>query len=246
MMRYDYEIIHVPGKYLYTADTLSRIPNQPTEPDDSTLQTDTEALISGLPATPQPLNDFRKAQTTDKTLLQVIQFCQTQWPTQSNISNDIKPYWTIRNELSICEGLLLRDNRIVVPTTMQTDVLQRLHDGHQGLVKCNLRARNSVWWPGIKTTIQQCHTCSKTFQARSEPLLPSQLPLHPWEKVGLDLFQLKGTTYLLVIDYFSRYIEVRKLSSTTSKGTISALKEIFGTHGMPDVFLSDNGPQYSS
>jgi len=57
---------------------------------------------------------------------------------------------------------------------------------------------------------------------------------------------LNGTTYLLVIDYFSRYIEVRKLSNATSKGTIAALKEIFGTHGIPDVFLSDNGPQYSS
>jgi len=118
--------MHVPGKCLYTADTLSRIPNQPTDPGDSTLQTDTEAfvaaVISGLPATPQRLNDFRKAQTSDKTLLQVIQFCQTQWPTQSNITNDIKPYWAIRNELSICEGLLLRDNRIVVPTSMQNDV----------------------------------------------------------------------------------------------------------------------------
>ena len=34
------------------------------------------------------------------------------------------------------------------------------------------------------------------------------------------LFELKGITYLLVIDYFSRYIEVQSLTSTTSASII--------------------------
>jgi hypothetical protein len=49
-----------------------------------------------------------------------------------------------------------------------------------------------------------------------EPMLQSSLPSHPWEKVGADLFQLKESTYLVVVDYYSRYMEIQKLTSTTS------------------------------
>ena len=60
-----------------------------------------------------------------------------------------------------------------------------------------------------------------------ELLLSIPLPKHPWERVAADLFQLNGSTYLLVVDYFSRYPEVLKLNSTTSKTVISTLKLIF-------------------
>ena len=52
--------------------------------------------------------------------------------------------------------------------------------------------------------------------------------------------------YVLVIDYFSRYIEIAKLSSTSSDAIITHLTSIFARHGIPQVVVSDNGPQYSS
>jgi len=64
--------------------------------------------------------------------------------------------------------------------------------------------------------------------------------------VGTDLFELKGKHYLLVVDYFSRYPEIIKITSTTSASTIVALKAIFSRHGIPEVVRSDNGPQYNS
>ena len=79
-----------------------------------------------------------------------------------------------------------------------------------------------------------------------EPLLTTPLPNHPWERVAADLFQLNGSTYLLVVDYFSRYPEVIQLTSTTSKSVISSLKSIFSCHGIPSVLMSDNGPQFDS
>ena len=78
-----------------------------------------------------------------------------------------------------------------------------------------------------------------------EPMLQSSLPSHPWEKVGTDLFQLKDSTYLVVVDY-SRYAEIQKLTSLTSAGVISALKAIFSHHGILVEFRSDNGPQFAS
>jgi len=64
--------------------------------------------------------------------------------------------------------------------------------------------------------------------------------------VGSDLFMLKGDTYLFVVDYFSRYPEVVKLTTTVSASVIAALKTIFARHGIPETIRSDNGPQYSA
>jgi len=77
-------------------------------------------------------------------------------------------------------------------------------------------------------------------------MIPSTLPSGPWEKIATDLFELKGITYLLLVDYYLRFIEVVKLSATTTKSVISAMMPIFARYGIPDVIVSDNGPQYSS
>ena len=107
-----------------------------------------------------------------------------------------------------------------------------------------------MWWPGVSREIEEyvskCPECTKNRPQHREPLIPSPLSNHPWEKVGADLFQLNGATYLLVVDYFSRFPEAVKLMSTTSKSIINALKSIFSRHGIPAVLISDNGPQFDS
>ena len=75
-------------------------------------------------------------------------------------------------------------------------------------------------------------------------MIQSKLPDYPWQKVATDLFELKGVTYLLVVDNFSRFPEVAKLTTTTSASVISALKNIFSRHGIPEVLISDNGRQF--
>ena len=75
----------------------------------------------------------------------------------------------------------------------------------------------------------------------------SELAAYPWQRVSSDLFKLKGNKYLLGVDSFSRYPEVIQLTSTTtSTKVISVLKSVFARHGIPEEFVSDNGPQYSS
>ena len=77
-----------------------------------------------------------------------------------------------------------------------------------------------------------------------EPMISSKLPKHPWERIATDLFELNKQSYLLLVDYYSRYPEVIKLNSTTSTSVITAMKLVFSRHGIPHV--SDNGPQYDS
>ena len=98
----------------------------------------------------------------------------------------------------------------------------------------------------IKEIVEKCPECVKESAPQKEPLLTSRLPEYPWQKVATDLFVLQGVNYLLVVDYFSRYLEVVKLTATTSSKVIDSLKALFSRHGIPQVVVSDNGPQFSS
>ena len=239
---------------MYMADALSRAPLVETDdpadlPDE--VETFIATVVSMLPATEQRLESYRQAQAQDTICTQVMDYGKLGWPKkQSAIPSSIVPYWTVMNFLTIHNNLLLYNNRIVVPLSLQNETLQKLHEGHQGIEKCRMRTRSSVWWPGIteqvSRMIQQCPVCTKEAQPRREPLLPSPLPQYPWHTVGTDLFELKGNHYLAIVDYFSRYPEVIKLTTTTSTGVIKALQSVFSRHGIPEIIRSDNGPQYSS
>ena len=152
--------------------------------------------------------------------------------------------------MTVDSELLLRGNRNVVPQQPQKETLEKIHCGHQGMRKCQQRIMIAVWWPGITWQLQQmiinCPESSKLSTPPCQPLLPTPLPRYPWEKVGTDLFELKDITYLLVIDYFSRSIELQSLTITTSASIIRSLKSIFARHGLPMTMMSDKDPQYSS
>ena len=105
-----------------------------------------------------------------------------------------------------------------------------------------------AWWLGISHDIENMikeSTCAKRFSPRKEPMILTELPQYPWQKVGVDLFQLKGSNYLVVVDYYSRYPEVHKLNSTTADAIIHTLKSTFSRFGIPETVISDNGPQFS-
>lgn len=142
----------------------------------------------------------------------------------------------------------MKGSRILVPQSMREDILSKIHHGHQGITKCRARARESVWWPGISTQIENfvrgCHQCIQETSNRREPLMPTPFPERPWQQVGMDLFYLAGKWYLLVTDYYSRFPEVAPLTSLSTTSVIDHLKSIFARHGTPETVFSDNGPQF--
>ena len=254
LARFEYDIAHVPGKLLVTADTLSRSPLYSSDTITSDLQEEAEYLletcIDNLPASSQRLDEFRKAQAADTVCSTLINYCQCDWPKKHDIPLQLKPYWQARGQLTVHNNLLLYGPRIVIPAPWQKEILSKIHEGHQGIQKCRLRASMSAWWPGIskhiKDLIQQCPTCVKESSPNKEPLIPTDLPDYPWQKIGTDIFVMNGANYLVAVDYFSRYFETIKLKSTTSSSVIEALKSIFSRYGIPETVISDNGPQYSS
>ena len=94
--------------------------------------------------------------------------------------------------------------------------------------------------------VQKCPICSKKTISLKEPMIYSQLPEYPFQKIGTDLFEKRGITYLLVVDYFSLFPEIIKLMSTTSTSVITALKSLFSRHGIPEKMVSDNSPLHIS
>lgn len=113
-----------------------------------------------------------------------------------------------------------------------------------------MRATAAIWWPGlnrqIQEMIQNCHVCAKRTLTPREPMVPTVLPKYPWQKIASDIFMLRSHTYLIIVDYFSRYPEVIQLPRTTSQTLIETFKRVFARNGIPEELVTDNGPQYTS
>ena len=254
LLRFQYSISHVPGKSLTTADTLSRAPvNQERQWgfQEEEIALYAQSVLSEIPASDRRLEEIRERQEEDEVCQQLAVYCQIGWPEKDRVPEALKGYWSERGEITLVRGLLLKASRVIIPSCMRIEILDRLHEGHRGITKCRSRAKMSVWWPGlsrqIEDMVQGCRKCAEHRTFRAEPLISSVVPDRPWQIIGTDLLQLKGRTYLLVVDYFSRYIELALLSSSqTSEDVIQALKSMFARHRIPDSVRSDNGPQYSS
>eukprot|EP00731_Ephydatia_muelleri_P013230 Em0007g540a len=254
LMRFKYTISHIPGKELVIADTLSRAPSNEVYQEEKEFRAEIQAyvdlVVRNIPTSEPKMLEIKQAQQKDEICQKVIQYCQEGWPDKSLVKGEWKQFFHVASELSVEDGLLLRGNRIVIPMALRAPVLNRLHEGHLGINKCRDRARESVWWPGLnrelEVKISMCTKCIKSHSQKPEPLMMSKLPDLPWQKVATDLFSWKGSQYLLIIDYFSRYVELSKLSATTSQDVINHMKSIFARHGIPNEVVSDNGPQFSS
>ena len=254
MMRFSPVVIHVQGKDQTTADALSRAPVGKATPAEELLigEVDefTSLTIKYLPATAVRLHQIMEAQDQDAICCEVKTYVRNGWPGYMPQQPLIRPYWEKRHHLTIHNGLLMYNDCIVMPQALQLETLDQLHQGHLGITKCRSRAMNSVWWPLISKQVEamcnRCTTCAIHRPERKEPLLASSFPEYAWERVGTDLFELEKKTYIIVVDFFSRWIECWHLAQTTSAHAIEVLKSIFSVHGIPDHVISDNGPQYSS
>ncbi|XP_063055929.1 uncharacterized protein K02A2.6-like [Engraulis encrasicolus] len=150
LQRYDFELIYTPGKHLVIADTLSRAPvmseASSTEKD---IENHVNMIVQSLPVSDVKTKQVRDELDRDTELQTVMKNMLTGWPRGS-----CPKYFNIRAELSVANGLLLRDNRLVIPQSLRPEILRQIHEGHLGIEKCKRRARCSVYWPGINQDIE--------------------------------------------------------------------------------------------
>ena len=214
-----------------------------------------DAIMSALPASRGKLEDITQCQHQDQKTRQVINFTENGWP--ASIAPDLLEFHAARGYLSTTNDrttkpLLMYNNRLVIPEAMRREMLKKIHDdGHLSLVKCRQRIAESVWWPGIngqlKAWIDRCGFCQEHRRRQhAEPLQPTELPERPWSQIGVDFACYEGRQYLVVVDYFSRWLEVLHMTSTTSARTIDRLRGLFARFGIPETLRSDGGPQFTS
>ena len=119
-------------------------------------------------------------------------------------------YWSYHDELGILDGLILNGTRIVVPSECRDEILTQLHEGHFGIDCTNLRARNSVYWPGINKGIENlvkaCEICQENARRNNrDPVIPREVLLLPWSMLEMDLFMIDDHSFLLVVDMTSHF-----------------------------------------
>ena len=163
------------------------------------------------------LNPKPGAQIDLDAAIYAVQFSTHKPEEAKQLPRSIRHYWSCRDELSVDDGMVIKGERIIIPESMREETLGRIHAGHQGVNKCQLRAKTCVYWPGINKEIERivgaCNICQGYQNSQShEPLMPREIPQRPWQIVGTDLFQCLGAEYLIVADYYSKYPFERKIN----------------------------------
>ncbi|XP_026565795.1 uncharacterized protein K02A2.6-like, partial [Pseudonaja textilis] len=154
--------------------------------------------------------------------------------------------------LSSLQGCLLWGTRVVIPTSLRTQVLKALHEGHPGIVRMKALARSYVWWLGLdEDIIRWVSSCNPCQESRPAPPIATPTKWEsasaPWSRIHIDLAgPLHGKMFLVVVDSYSKWIDVAQLSTNTTLVITKVLTRLFVTHGLPDSIVSDNGPQFAS
>ena len=149
------------------------------------------------------------------------EFSTEGWPDKSKLNSALKAFRPERACITFQRGLLMKDSRLIIPSSLRLDTLDKIHAGHQGIRKCRNRAREPVWWPGISKQIKEmattCPTCCKHRKNHTESMIATPVPERPWQKVTTYLFYHSGKTYVIVVNYYSRFFEIDPLKSTTNE-----------------------------
>ena len=156
--------------------------------------------------------------------------------------------------MTVEDGIVLKGTWIVVPHKKCQATLQLIHEEHLGLGKCKLRAKDTVYWPGLNDQLEKlilnCELCLKYSHSKCKQKpatsLGQEILVHPWSKLATDIFHFEGASYLLIVDYTSRFPVVCKLTSMTGVHVAHQSKLVFSEYGWPDTLTSDNGPCYTS
>ena len=130
--------------------------------------------------------------------------------------------------------------------------MKLLHEGHLGLNKCKMRTKETVYWLGMNEQLEQlilnCQLCIKYSRSKDKntpnTALGHEIPSEPWSKVATDIFHFESRSYLLVVDYTSRFPIVREIKSMSGQHKADHFRLIFSEYSWPDTLVSDNEPCY--
>ncbi len=237
------------------ADGLSRLPiGRDVEFEEMKSLHEVVCQVEQYQIEQMPVTATQIEQETrrDPVLAKVLEYTLKGWPCIKTPQTELTPYYRRRLELTVADGCLLWGTRVVVPAVFQKEVIQLLHQGHPGCARMKSLARTVCYWPNIDDHLElkakSCESCAKaSSDPVKQPLSQWTTPSRPWERVHIDFAgPFHGSMWFVLVDALSCWPEVRQMKSTTTDKTTAVLQDIFATHGLPEVIVSDNGPQFTS
>ena len=246
---YNYDIVFKPGSQNANADVLSRLPLA-DGPSQVPLPEETVLLLEALQFSPITAAQIKAWTDHDPILSQVRDLVMKGWTTTTN--PELSPYQRRKDELSIHDGCLLWGSRVIVPPPGRNKVMADLHEGHPGICRMKQLARCYVWWPNmdheLEQKVKECNNCQMMQKSPAQiPMHPWEWPERPWSRIHIDYAgPFLGKMFLVTVDAHSKWIEADVVDSATSTGTIRKLRQMFATHGIPEIIVSDNGSVFTS
>ena len=192
---------------MYLADALSHAFLPYDEIQKTAEEIESVNMVEDIRVKSATLQEIRDHTEQDEVLQELMNVIKTGWPeTKHEVSHRLTPFFGIRDELSMQDGIVPRGKRVVIPKSLQHQMVKRFHYAHTGTASSLSRARECIYWPGMSTDvkhfIEKCDVCrARVFDRRQskETFIPHETPDLPWEKVGVDLFNFNGRDYLIIL-----------------------------------------------
>lgn len=255
LLRYNFTVEYQKGSSNTVADALSRLPVHMAD-GELTFE---EEIVSMVQPTCLTKEQFEQAVLADATLQKVKAFVNGSWPSHRDLPEGLEPYFRVRDELSVVSELLLRAERLVVPSSLVAQLVATAHETHQGIGRTKARLREQFWWPRMDVHVEEAvHNCSicqaadKSAKTSPAPLQPVELPERPWQKLAIDIVgPLERAPpdcrfVLTLVDYFSKWPEVQFSREISTRTVTEFLLNVFAREGYPEEIVCDNGPQFTS
>lgn len=250
LSEYDYQIEHIKGTSNVVADCLSRLPLPlSTSQVNSIERAVQENAFEGFGELPISAADIAKASTSGE-IGTVMEYLKHGWP--ADVPESLKPYRRRADQLTIEASCLIWKHRTVIPIVYRRMLLQELHSMHLGMSRMKAVARSFFWWPGLDDDIEKlANSCTQCLEsAKAPPKDTAHHWIYPtvvFERIHIDYAEFAGHQYLLLVDAYSKWVEVYPLGKDASAlRTIDCLLTFISTFGIPHCIVSDNGPQFTS
>lgn len=245
LLNYNVNLEYAPGKTIHIADYLSRYMKETNEKGEDELLM---GSILSINVSDERKTEFRRETENDPTLKILKTYCQNGWPGDKSKCDDLaKFYFKMKSDIFLEDDMLFYEERIIIPIKMRDKILKQLHESHFGITKTLKRAKQTVYWPNMCNDITQmignCMECQKYApKNQKEPMIPHEIPDKPFEKVACDILEYSGKNYLVVVDFYSKWIELKQMRGKTAREVNEKLMEIFCVFGRPKIIIADNMP----